>query len=85
MVIAICYFTKSIKGLIINFMNIGKSLKIALINRNMKNTTLAEKLGVSDAYVSAIACGTKSVSLTMLKNICDCLDYKTSEFIALGE
>lgn len=66
-------------------MNIGKSLKIALINKGMKSKELAAEMGVSCAHVSAIATGVKIPSLHKLAVICNFLDYKVSVFIALGE
>ena len=66
-------------------MNIGKSLKIALTLKDIKNKELAAKMGVSSAYVSGIATGVKTPSLAYLSNLSSVLGYSVSEFIALGE
>jgi DNA-binding Xre family transcriptional regulator len=65
-------------------MNFRVSLEIALATRNMKKKELAEKLGV---YPSAITTWIKANQVTFdrLEAISKALDYKVSEFIALGE
>jgi len=66
-------------------MNISKSLKIALIHKDKSQKWLALELGVSNAYISAIANNKKSISLRSLNTISSTLDIKASEFIRLGE
>ena len=65
-------------------MNIGKSIKIALINKGMKNKDLAEKLGVSPPKVSVL-CGKPTCSGKMLDQLCTAFEMKASDFVALGE
>ncbi len=66
-------------------MNIPKSLRVALAYRNMSQADLARRSKISRATISFIATGKRSVTSERLETICDALDYKTSEFIALGE
>ncbi len=66
-------------------MNISRSIKLALVYRDMKGQDLAEKLGVSPAYISGIVTGKRVPSLDRLQTISKELDYVLSEFIALGE
>ncbi len=66
-------------------MNIGKSLKIALIEKDMKSKDLASSMGVSQPYVSSVANNSKSVSIRLISQMASCLGYSVSEFIALGE
>ncbi len=65
-------------------MNLGISLKMALAKRPMKNKMLAEMIPTSEQQVSNwISNG--NISAKNLKRICELLDMKVSEFIALGE
>ena len=66
-------------------MNIGKSLKIALIEKDMKSKDLASSMGVSQPYVSSVANNSKAVSIRLISQMASCLGYSVSEFIALGE
>lgn len=64
-------------------MNTGKSLKVALINRDMNQSLLAEQMGVSRQVVGRL-CNTESMSLRTLELICNILDYRIDEFLQLG-
>jgi transcriptional regulator with XRE-family HTH domain len=66
-------------------MNIPRSIKLALVYRDMRGQDLAKKLGVSPAYISGIVTGNKLPSLDRLQTISKELNYELSEFIALGE
>lgn len=66
-------------------MNLAKSLKIALIERDMKAKDLAAQMGVSQTYVSYLATGRKTTTVEKMTQIAELLDYKVSEFVALGE
>ena len=66
-------------------MNIGKSIKLALINKDIKSKDLAASMGVSGAYVSMLANNQKSPTTRLLSHIASSLGYSVSEFIALGE
>ena len=65
-------------------MKIDKALKIALIKRNLQQKDIADSLIISPAFVSNLANG-HSASARMIERIAKALDYKVSEFIALGE
>ncbi len=66
-------------------MNISKSLRLALVHKDVSQAELAEKTGLSKPTLSLIAKGKRSISGRSLELICDALEYKASEFIALGE
>ena len=50
----------------LNFKAIGKRIKIARINQNMTQETVADKIGVTPQHVSNIETGNSSVTC------CDC-------------
>ena len=65
-------------------MNLAKSMKIALAQKEIRQTDLAEKLGVSDQLISRWAIkGT--ISPSNLELLCAELGMPVSEFVALGE
>ena len=64
--------------------NLKKSLKVTLASKGMKQKDLAELMGCTVAYISNV--GSKGdISVSKLQAICDKLEIKASEFIALGE
>lgn len=65
-------------------MNITLSISIALAKRQRTQSWLAEQLGTSPSYVSAIKKG-QTPSIERLQVIANILGMKLSEFIALGE
>ncbi len=65
-------------------MNLGISLKVALARSPMNNKMIAEMIPTSQQQVSNWITG-GSISSKNLKRICELLDLKVSEFIALGE
>jgi len=65
-------------------MNISKSLKIALINKNLRQRDLATKMGVSEQLISRWAI-VGLISTGNLEKLCQALDLQVSEFFALGE
>lgn len=65
-------------------MNVGKSLKIALVKQGMSQTELAKKMGVHDQWISKIA-NSESASQATVVGIAAALGMKASEFVALGE
>lgn len=65
-------------------MHTGKSLKIALINRDKSQSWLAEQLDVSHQVVSKL-CNSPNMNVKTLRKCSLLLDYKPSEFIALSE
>lgn len=65
-------------------MNIKKSLKIALAQREKSQTWLAKKLGVTHQSVSKIGATGHSNTRT-IETVCKALNMSVSDFIALGE
>lgn len=65
-------------------MNNGKSLTIVLLDKGLKKKDFAEGMHVSNATVSTL-CKNKAWSGRMLVRVCDFLEIKPSDFIALGE
>ncbi len=67
-------------------MDIGKSLKLALVIKELSQKELAENFQVHHQVVSRWCNSEDSgMSLTTLVGICFALDMKVSDFIALGE
>lgn len=66
-------------------MNISKSMKVALAERNIKRKDLDAKLGFVSGVTSKITCGEYFPSISKLALISSVLGYKLSEFIILGE
>ena len=65
-------------------MNIKKSLKLALAEREKSPGWLAKKIGVTPQAVSKFAATGHSNTRT-IETFCNALGMKVSEFIALGE
>lgn len=65
-------------------MNIGNSLKVALVKRGMSQTDLAKKMGVHTQWVNKLA-NSKSASQGSIIALSVALGMKASEFVALGE
>lgn len=66
-------------------MDIGQSLRVALAMRNKKATELAKETGLGDSYLSLVRRGHRVPSIEVVKMMAEGLDFKVSEFIALGE
>ena len=58
----------------IDYNVIGERIKLARKARNMTQETLAEKMGVSIAFLSRIERGSSQINLKRLSQICDILD-----------
>ena len=65
-------------------MNIKKSIKIALVEREQNQEWLAGQVGVSRGAISLVL-SRNSVTSQLLEKIAAALEYKVSELIALGE
>lgn len=65
-------------------MNVGRSIKIALIKKGMQQGDLAEKMGVTKPYISQLA-GKERAGMGTVALLAIALDMKISDFIALGE
>tara|TARA_R110002020_G_scaffold468738_1_gene693242 strand:- start:707 stop:919 length:213 start_codon:yes stop_codon:yes gene_type:complete len=66
-------------------MNIGKSIKYGLVMKDMRAKDLAERLGVSQNYISLLSNGNKTPSARILTSLALVFGMPVSEFIALGE
>lgn len=66
-------------------MNLGKSLKKALLERGMSQLTLAAKLGITPANLNRLANGHTNMNAPMLLRISQEFSMKASEFVKLGE
>ena len=62
--------------------NIKSSLRQVLAKRNINQTGLAKLMDCSPSNIAQIGNGS---SLRTIQAICDVLEIKASEFIALGE
>jgi DNA-binding Xre family transcriptional regulator len=65
-------------------MNFRKSLKLALIQRDMTQKALAAQLGMRETSMSQLASQSSCTGATLQK-IADAFGMKVSEFVALGE
>lgn len=65
----------------LDFKAIGKRIKIARINQNMTQETVADKIGVTPQHVSNIETGNSSVSLTILVAIANLLKVSADELL----
>lgn len=65
----------------LNFKAIGKRIKLARINQNMTQETVADKIGVTPQHVSNIETGNSSVSLTTLVAIANLLKVSADELL----
>lgn len=65
-------------------MNIGKSIKVALAQRDMKQNQLAERLGKSARWINLLA-NSRGASTETISMLASAFGMKASEFVALGE
>lgn len=65
-------------------MNIGKSLKMALLKNDMEQADLADKVGIHQSNISKISCG-KTITTETLARLAGAFNMKVSEFVAIGE
>ena len=66
-------------------MDIGKSIRIGLANKNESKTWLAKKLGVTPQYIGQFCNGVKEPKLKTVKIMADIFGVTASEFIKWGE
>ena len=66
-------------------MDIGKSIRIALAERNERQTWLAKQMGCSRGYANRLANGVVVPGGKTIEAIADIFGMTVSEFIALGE
>jgi len=65
-------------------MNIGRSTKVALAQRDKKTAWLCEQLGVSRQQAHGITVRA-SASASTIERLAKAFNLKPSEFVALGE
>lgn len=65
-------------------MNLRKSIKQALLNKDMSQKDLAIKLDMRETSMSQLAAQTSCTGATLQK-LAAAFDMKVSEFVALGE
>jgi transcriptional regulator with XRE-family HTH domain len=66
----------------VNKLNIGRKIKYIRKNKGFSQKELAQKSGVSQAYISAIENNVKNISLKTLKEICKGLGISVSEILS---
>lgn len=66
-------------------MNLAKSLKKALLERNMSQLDLAAKLEITPVHLNRLANNKAGMSPAIMERIAGQFDMKVSEFVALGE
>lgn len=65
-------------------MNIGKSIRKAMIDKDMTNAQFAKLYGVTESHASRMKkCA--DISGGSIKKLADVFEMSASEFIALGE
>lgn len=65
-------------------MNVGKSIKHALVKKGMNQTQLAAKLKCGRVWLSRLA-NSRSASMATVESLASAFDMKVSDFLALGE
>ena len=65
-------------------MNMGKSIKVALAMRGMKQRDLAELMGRHHVYICQM-CNKERVGIAAMESVAEALGMKVSELIKLGE
>lgn len=65
-------------------MNVGKSLKISLAMKGIKQSDLAAKVGMTTVWISRLA-NSEKAGMGSVEMLAKALDMKVSEFLALGE
>ena len=65
-------------------MDVGKSIRVAMAMRGIRNSELSERLQVTAATVSVML-SRSTCSGQTLQNLANTFGMKVSEFIALGE
>lgn len=65
-------------------MNVGKSLKVALAKKGMRQNELAEKLKVSRQWIGKLA-NAERAGMGSIEILAATFDMKVSEFLSLGE
>lgn len=66
-------------------MNLAKSLKKALLERNMSQLDLATKLEITPVHLNRLANNKAQMSPAIMERIAGQFGMKVSDFVALGE
>lgn len=66
-------------------MDIGKSIRLAMIIKDISREEICESFGWSKPALSIVINNKRGISLDVLKQLSDFFGFKVSEFIALGE
>lgn len=67
--------------MIVDFKTIGKRIRAYRTQRNMTQADLAERLGLSNVYISYIETGVKGISLEVLLKIADEFDVSMDSLV----
>lgn len=65
-------------------MNVGKSIKVAMAMKGIKQNELARQLQVGDVYMSRLA-NSEHAGMGTVNKLAHTFGMKVSEFVALGE
>lgn len=66
-------------------MNLAKSLKKALLERNMSQLDLAKKLDITPVHLNRLANDKSGMSPAIMERIASQFGMKVSDFVKLGE
>jgi len=65
-------------------MDVGRSIRIAMAQRNVNQTWLAKEMGGFQSHISNMV-SRKTANSAMIEKLAKAFDLSASEFIALGE
>lgn len=65
-------------------MNVGKSIKVALAMREMKQVELARKMEVGEVYISRLA-NSDHAGMGTVTKLAKAVDMTVADFLKLGE
>lgn len=65
-------------------MNVGKSLKVALAKKGLRQNELAEKIGVTRQWIGRLA-NSQRAGMGSIEMLAEAFDMKPIEFLSLGE
>lgn len=65
-------------------MNVGKSIKVALVKRGLNQTQLAVQMKCTQVWINRLA-NSRSASMATVESLAKAFELKVSDFLALGE
>lgn len=65
-------------------MNVGKSIKHALVKRGINQTQLAAQMKCTQVWINRLA-NSRSASMATIESLSAAFNMKVSDFLALGE